>query len=112
MTVVVRRISLRIGIGRNMVDGILKVVENHLIDLCRVGLRYILLGSNRQQGDITEHTYQVEIHDGTQRMTLTHIDFMQRLVLPFYLGLIFDKLITTVDTLIIAGPISLIKIQV
>ena len=112
MTVVISGVSLWISIGWNMVDGILKVIENHLIDLCRIGLGYILLGSYRQQRDITEHTHQIEIHDGAQRMTFTHISLVQRLALPFYLGFVFDEFITAVDALIIAGPVGLVEIQV
>ena len=112
MTVVIGCVRLRISIGRNIVDGELQIVEDHLIDFCRICLGNILLSSNRQQGDVAEHANQIKIQNGAQCMAFAHIGAFQRLILPLYLWLVFDKFITTVDTLIITCPVCFVKIKV
>ena len=63
---------LGIGIGRNMLGSILQVVEDDSIDVIDRSLRDILRRGNSQQGDILEHTYQVEIQDATHGTSLTN----------------------------------------
>ena len=112
LLVVVFGISLGIGIGRDMVDGILQIAEDDLINLCWVSLRYIILSGHGEQRDVTEPTYQIEIEDGTQGMTLTHIGGMNGFICPVDLLFILDEFVTAVDSLIIASPVSLVEIQV
>ena len=112
MSVIVGSIGLWICIGRDIVDGILQIVEYHLIHLGRCSLWHILLSSYSKQGHIAEHTNQVEVKDSAQSVALTHIGALQRLVLPLYLWLILYELITAVDTLVIACPVGLIQVEV
>ena len=112
MSIVGSRILLRIGIGRNVLNGILQISEHQTIYRVWNSLGNHITGGMFQQRDILPEAKHIKIAQGTKGMSLTQIGVLCILIIPGNAFTLIDKLIAAEDGCIIALPQGFVHIGI
>ena len=112
MSIVGSRILLRIGIGRNVLNGILQISEHQTIYGVWNSLGNHITGGMFQQRDILPEAKHIKIAQGTKGMSLTQIGVLCILIIPGNAFTLIDKLIAAEDGCIIALPQGFVHIGI